>query len=252
VVQALDKREKGAVGEAGGFLGELSGTEIFTPDHRLKSYHYHKTLEGIGALGDATEDLNDGETGVDPEALGEGLDVKGAILGVLPNPMDALDPMAGSVNKGMGDNPRQLCKAASTFLGKLAYEQNFGAPHREEAGLHAKALTDLASAPDEDDPPAEEGDPGDEDLVGEGEALAAEGEGLEDKEGLDEDGMSEADNLDLDNEGMVDDIEDEMPEPGEMDTKSLAAIAQAQAEQQKQIGELARTIGSLVGRVATR
>ena len=47
--------EKGYVKEAHGFLGELAATNTFGDEHRMKSYHYYKTLDGISSFREASQ-----------------------------------------------------------------------------------------------------------------------------------------------------------------------------------------------------
>ena len=59
--KGLEPWQRKGVGEAGGFLGEMSTTQEFGDEQRMKSYHYHKTLEGIVQLvGVSQDDLTKG------------------------------------------------------------------------------------------------------------------------------------------------------------------------------------------------
>src|SRR5439155_1520147 len=51
--QSLVAHEKAAVGEAAGYLKELGEpTSQLDDEGRMKAYHYHKTLDGIGQVED--------------------------------------------------------------------------------------------------------------------------------------------------------------------------------------------------------
>ena len=73
--KALADHERSSVGEAAGFLGELTTTQDFGDEHRMKSYHYHKTMGGIASLGEAHAALENG-TDVPPAEWEPGVGTK--------------------------------------------------------------------------------------------------------------------------------------------------------------------------------
>lgn len=55
--KALEPHELDAVGQAAGFLGEAAAGQEWGEEQRMHSFHYHKTLEGIGGLAEVHDDL---------------------------------------------------------------------------------------------------------------------------------------------------------------------------------------------------
>lgn len=164
----LAPHETAAVGEASGFLKELAAPESqFEEEHRMKSYHYHKSLDGIAqvkdmAEGDPSEPADETAEDFDEAAMGKGKGGrslprkgKGAGMDELTPGMngetmspEAVDPVAG---KSMG---RKACGEASSFFKSLSGERAFGDPHRKMCEKHFKALDDAMGGGEE--PPAEE------------------------------------------------------------------------------------------------
>lgn len=122
----LQDHEKSMVKEAHGFLKELGTTNSFGEEHRMKSYHYHKCMEGIASV------VNQAGT----------KDASGM-------------EQAGTEQVGMEENNlhphRKACKDASGFFQRLSQEKAFGEPHRQEAMALHKAMEEMAGdSPDED------------------------------------------------------------------------------------------------------
>lgn len=54
----LASHEKKAVGEAAGFLSQLSTEQNYGDEHRMNAWHYHKTLDGMVSIAEANDLLN--------------------------------------------------------------------------------------------------------------------------------------------------------------------------------------------------
>jgi hypothetical protein len=199
----LEPHHKAKVGEAAGFLKDLADEHNFHDEHRLKSFHYHKSLDEIadGLLpggrvkGFPEMDKETGEVGVTgkdfPEAEKEGREVgltkpSGDSLGIKDFPEVSKEDAAVNVTKPAGDSLgiKDLdptggmegahphygpLKKAAAYLKDLSTTHDFGERHRQEAGEHAKALDEVASSPDEaaptEEPPVEPGEMGQKDLA---------------------------------------------------------------------------------------
>lgn len=183
---ALKDHELASVGEAGEFAGELSQTQDFGDEHRMKSYHYHKTLKAIGDVMDAGSMAGDmdavpgqekGLPGTDSKAKKKGSKPKHAansdwavafqgaidsghsrsqaaaiaydVTGkAMPNPDDW--PADDSAPPDQQSH-RKACKDASGFFERMSQEKAFGDQHREEAGHWAKQLGSISGTSQEMD-----------------------------------------------------------------------------------------------------
>lgn len=117
---------KSSVGEAAGYLKEIGEPNSnFDDEARMKAYHYHKTLDGIGQIqreaGKSVE-----EDDKEKKDFSEG------------------SPEAEAVPERTPDTPPSI-PAASKFFKGLSQERAFGDPHREEAKSHCKALEELVN-----------------------------------------------------------------------------------------------------------
>jgi hypothetical protein len=300
IAGALSGGEKGYVKEAGGFLGEVAQPNSpWEEEHRFKAYHYHKTLEGIGDLEEANDDLNQTppESDIPPAEFEPGVGAKGfnenqsrdddgkfgsgggggakkpkgsgkkkpakvskpkgppkegdwvgfydsdgqirkakvqSIGSGRDGPTVRVEGVSGHINvpmqdlqdvKSMPGDPdweleeaqepehqtkghRKMCKDASGFLGGLSRQTAIDDNHRQQAGVFAKQMEEMAGG---DEPPA---DP------------TAEDNGVVMEEGAED------------------------PEPGEIRESSLKMIAaekKALIETQRQMAELNRSLLLLVG-----
>ena len=158
------------VQEAGGYLSKLAEPESeFGEEDKFKSYHYHKTLEGMAQLGEAHDDLNQTPTADDiPNA-----DFKpgaGAKDFASEEEAEGHTAPAGSEEwaEEEADEPEHKTKlmGASKFFKELSQTNDFGDPHRQQAGQHAKALNDMANGGQEEE---EEDTRGEEDVFEPGE-----------------------------------------------------------------------------------
>lgn len=121
---SLFDHEKSFVKDSHSFLGELSSTKNFGDEHRMKSYHYYKTMDGISNYIQKAMD-------------GNGMEV--------PDPMGEMGDMSlKSMDKGVDLHPhRKMCKAVSNYFQRMSMEKAFGDSHREEAGIYQKMLDEI-------------------------------------------------------------------------------------------------------------
>ena len=149
--KGLEPHHVAKVGEAAGFLNELSTTHDFHDEHRMKSFHYHKSLDDVkdpteqlaGApTPDDTVPINEPPVNPDGKALpGEpGMEPEGA-----PS-----DQMEGAPNAAEMEHRTKMAgcykavKAASSYFKDLSGTHDYGDVHRSEALIHAKALGAVA------------------------------------------------------------------------------------------------------------
>ena len=134
----LSSGDKRMVKEAGGFLGELAQPQSQLDDEgRMKSYHYHKTFEGMSQIEESSRDDM----------------VKSA--DAAPYHKDVLDEADLANNQVVEgemppDEPEHMktMRSASGLFKEFAYTRDFGDPHR----MKAKAMSDaLAPYGMEDD-----------------------------------------------------------------------------------------------------
>ncbi len=150
--KAFEAHEKPIVSEAAQHLKAIAESPALEEEHRFKSYHYHKVLEGLVGRKDhlpgdaATEKLDD----IDQMGQQGQMSLRGA-----RHKWSHGDPGADyDLDTSTGDDlhhHRKMCKSASQFLRTIASEKNFGDPHRAEAMQHHKALNDAVNeqAPEE-------------------------------------------------------------------------------------------------------
>lgn len=152
----LKSHELSMVKEAHGFLGELGTTNNFGDEHRMKSYHYHKCMEGIASV---VNRAGTKSTPGSPEWAAE----------------EAAEPE---------HQDRKMCKAASDFFLRMSREKAFGDPHRQEAMALQKAMDGMANAdPSVDDEMAAGNEAVDD--AGTEEAGAMDEKGTDDHEEMD-------------------------------------------------------------------
>ncbi len=145
----LQDHEMKGVGEANGFMGELSSTQNFEDEHRMKSYHYHKSLDGIGQM----EQIND-ELNVDDVPPGKSMPGEDQWQ---QEEMQEPEHQTGPFVKA--------CKDMSGWFKQLSTTRDFGDPHRKRCGMMYKAMADMMGAGTEEEAPiegeTEEAPPGD-------------------------------------------------------------------------------------------
>ena len=184
----LDERERKMVGEASGFLKELSTTEshLYDDEKRMKSYHYGETMKGIGQLEEMAEekDLKDEEK---EEKDFEEIDKQEQAADI-----DELPPQ-----KALHEH-RQKCKAASDFFGELSTTKDFGDEHREQSKYWHHTLEPISKEEDE---------------------------------------MGEMK------------TEEEILEPGDIDTKSIKQLKQVFSKQNKEVENLSGRLSHLLAKV---
>lgn len=158
--KGLDSRELGMVTEAAGHAKNLSGMENLDEEARMKSFHYHKTLEGMAQLDDLAEGksefVGDSEFWQEEAAETEHKDLPpGEIAADMPNPGD----VPGQPTSKNLHPHRQACKDASVFFGDVARTKDWGETHRQDAQAVAKALEEISASPSSDapSPPEDEG-----------------------------------------------------------------------------------------------
>lgn len=141
---ALSGGEKGQVREAAGFLGEVSQPDsAWQEEQRFKAYHYHKTLEGIGRLEEANDELNEGASGgpdIPPAEFEPGAGAKSQP----GSPEWELEEAAEPAHQTKGSH-RKMCKDASNFLGDLARQTAINGSFRQQAGVFSKQLGEMAT-----------------------------------------------------------------------------------------------------------
>ena len=209
----LGDKELSKVGEAGGYLSKLSEPESeFGEEDKFKSYHYHKTLEGMAQLDEAHDSLEDPENKVPPAEFEPGAGAKameagevtvvdskdgkysgewneasladakaaiaslkvsgtghtysiqnrdGTVVEVIKKMITKSAPSTEEWAEEEASEPahKSCLMGASKFFKELSQTNDFGDPHRERAGQHAKALNDLAGggqSEEEDETPPEE------------------------------------------------------------------------------------------------
>ncbi len=165
---SLKDHEKGYMGEASGFLKELAQPESeLNEEGRFKSYHYHKTMDGIAnykAAGDPNRQApttlpeNDDSDPMSDDAIEN--DFKGMkkrrksdparqAPTTLPenddsDPMND-DPLKDEMSKDMHPH-RAAAGKASGFFKSLSGERAFGDPHRKACESMAKSLDDVTAS----------------------------------------------------------------------------------------------------------
>lgn len=133
MTNSLEPHELDAVGKAAGFLGEAEQSQEWTDEHRFNSYHYHKTLEGIGQLEEAYEDLDKGiKSPKDPDDDPEG------------------EQWPGGPVKGIKSSHRKMCKDASGFFKELSQAPALEDTHRSRMGEVRKQLEGMSGAGEEE------------------------------------------------------------------------------------------------------
>jgi len=126
--------ESKAIGDAAGFLDELSQPEsVFDDEGRMKSYHYHKTLEGIASIEDMAENKA-GDVHVDINShKGEASDKQGkAIAGrrqgyVVPS-------QEGGPTRKVGDVRQENTREKQESRRQAAYGPRSGGQAASPAG----------------------------------------------------------------------------------------------------------------------
>lgn len=132
--EEMGDHEKETVGKAASFLKDLSETPELTDEHKMEAYHYHKGLDDIGGM------LGMGSM---PE---EEIKQKG-VKSEIPGDEEYWQEEAAEPEH---QHPHaETIGGASQFLKSISTEQNFGDPHREEALVHHKGLSDLVGMGEE-------------------------------------------------------------------------------------------------------
>jgi hypothetical protein len=131
--------------------------ENLDEEARMKSFHYHKTLEGMAQLDDLAEGksefVGDSEFWQEEAAETEHKDLPpGEIAADMPNPGD----VPGQPTSKNLHPHRQACKDASVFFGDVARTKDWGETHRQDAQAVAKALEEISASPSSDAPPPPE------------------------------------------------------------------------------------------------
>lgn len=158
---SLAEHEHAKVGEAATFLKSLTSEHDFRDEHRMKSYHFHKSIDPIATrFAPAAPEID-----MPTQNGNEGMPMEGGKK--FPDPKTRLAPSAKPW-KSMDDaleeksipgdqqwiqeeaaEPEHMSKSmqwhkclkgASDFFRSLANERNFGDPHRAEAAVHHKML----------------------------------------------------------------------------------------------------------------
>lgn len=166
----FQSHEKKSIGGAANYLGELSTTQDFSDEHRMKAYHWHKSLEPLhtqehdGGNDPSAQEFQN-QSGVSEKNL------EGAPVAAPSNSEEGSLSMA---------QKRSHIGNASNFLRKLSIERAYGDQHREEAAYHAKTLNPMAVEIEEQG-------------VQEGNAPGAMGE--KDMDEMDEEGMKHLNNV---------------------------------------------------------
>lgn len=124
----LALHEKSMCKEVHGFLNELSTLRHVSEEHRFKSYHYHKVLEGIAQFRD---DVSQAQQ---PDQKS----IPGGYNWVQEEAQETMHPH------------RKWCRDCSHYLGRLSREKAFGDPHRQEALLHLKAMEMILNSNDDE------------------------------------------------------------------------------------------------------
>jgi hypothetical protein len=155
--KGLEDHEMSKVGEAAQFANELATSDALDEEKRMKAFHYHKTLEGMGQIEDlAAEQKSEfvgdpqfwQEEGAEAEHKDMGTEHPGAMAGsaeeaaVNGPAAEAQIPPAKSIHPH-----RQACKDAAQFFGDTASTKDWGEPHKQHASVVAKALEEVAAAP---------------------------------------------------------------------------------------------------------
>lgn len=155
--KGLEDHEMSKVGEAAQFANELATSDALDEEKRMKAFHYHKTLEGMGHIEDlAAEQKSEfvgdpqfwQEEGAEAEHKDMGTEHPGAMAGsaeeaaVNGPAAEAQIPPAKSIHPH-----RQACKDAAQFFGDTASTKDWGEPHKQHASVVAKALEEVAAAP---------------------------------------------------------------------------------------------------------
>lgn len=153
--KALEPHEKLKVGEASGFLKSISTEMNFDDDHRMKSYHYWKTLEPMGFA--------------EMDQAGDQVNVTTKDLPVEKPEMDQVVDLS-EAKKNLWKLHRKSIHEASQFMRSLSREKAFGDEHRMKSMAYHKALDPIASYEDEpemaetQDNPTEPGELGEKDF----------------------------------------------------------------------------------------
>ncbi len=135
----LQDHEMKNVGEANDFMGELSSTQDFSDEHRMKSYHYHKTLDGIGQMEDVNQDLNQDDVAMKSDPGSDQWQQE-----EMEEPQHQGSPMS------------KMCKDMSGWYKQLSQTRDFGDPHRKRCGEMHKAMADMMNgAGTEEEAPVE-------------------------------------------------------------------------------------------------
>lgn len=121
-------------------LKEVSETNDWDDEWRMKSYHYHKVLDEIGTADpdgvQPVDSLNGGPAADNSDAYGN----------------KNMEADGEGYHKEMPGEPhphRKTCKNCSGFLGRLAHEKAFGDIHREEALVHLKDMGGMVTSYDQ-------------------------------------------------------------------------------------------------------
>ena len=166
----FEPHEKKSIGGAASYLGELSKEQNFGDEHRMKAYHWHKSLEPLH--------MQEHDGGSDPSAQ-EFQNQSGMSEKNLEGSPVAAPSASEEGSLSMAEKRNHIGNA-SMFLRKLSLERAYGDQHREEAAYHAKTLNPLAAEAEEQG-------------VQEGNAPGEMGE--KDMDEMDEEGMKSLDSV---------------------------------------------------------
>lgn len=207
--KAFAPHEVGKLGEAAGFAKELVETSDFNDEHRQKSYHFHKSLEPIGAMTEQDHAVNIEEptSPTEEDIGGESMQQFGKEMDGSMGSMEASAPQMSYEQKMVGC--KKSIQAASKYFKDLSQTHAFTDAHRGEAAVHAKALDAAAQMEKEDA------------AVG-----ATEG-------GYGDEGITPVPESDV------------IPEPGEMGQKNINGLKAAVARNARMMQEMTRKLAKL-------
>lgn len=247
--KALEPHETVTVQEAAGFLGEAEQSPDWTDEHRFHSFHYHKTLKGIGQLAEAHDDLEAGTTDVPPAEFEPGVGAKSVDAAGKPVYPDG-EPVAAGDKVATPDGTGTVQAVGYRYAD---VRMDSGETRRINPGnLRRKSLTKAAPGTPE----------WAEEEAAEPEHKSSHRKMCKDASDLFYD-LHKAQALDDSQRGRMAEVRKqleeigtpkeetaELPEPGEMGEKAVNRIKAYYDEQEQQVKELTETLKALNGNVA--
>lgn len=232
-LRPLEAHEKAKTQEACGFLQQLGDEQNWGEEHRMKSYHYHKSLDPIGVVDSMTGGMMGGTNSLE---MSNGYGGKAMVDPTLPQP--ASDPPGSPGTKAV----RVLIKELANFFGELSRERAFGEPHRVRSRRHFKAMEPHLNTPDAVPPPDGEMVDGEED---EDVHPAEMGDDVDEATDVADDVEAAVDDEGEEAPGEEADEVEEDTDDDEIDGKAMEAMYQEMQAQQKQMAELNEKMASL-------